>query len=318
MGSAFVFLTPATFAEVLPAPGCRLQPALAPQKMAKGRGIRGEGGSGGRSGLGAVTPPAPPPGLWARPRRRPPPHGRCARRRGAPGPRLGPRALRAPTHLRRRRRSAARGAGRLLPPARGGGSGRRGGGCRGGAHHLGRVAGSSGAAARTCEPLGRPGAASRAPRPARPPLPLRSCLRLPPGLRRSLPAGRVSGPSAEDPPPGAALRLLRRLRRRRLLPASRPPGRPRGARGLGPARESRRARGRRRAGRSPGAPTPAGTHAPQGERRGPGSGRRGRRVDGRLAGDCKDQQQQSQPSFIELLLSAKQTADGINAFVQRL
>lgn len=190
-----------------------------------------------------------------------PPHSRCARRRGGSPPLARPPALRAPTHLRRRRRrSAARGAGHHLPPARGGGSGRPGGGCRGGAHHLGRIAGSSGAAAGECEPVGRPGAASRAHRPARPPLSLHSCLLLPPGLRRSLPAGPVSGPSAEQPPPGAALRLLRRrrrrLRRRQLLPASRPPGRPRGTRGLSPARESRRAGGEETRGSILGSPDP--------------------------------------------------------------
>lgn len=61
-------------------------------------------------------------------------------------------------------------------------------------------------------------------------------------LRRWLPAGPVSGLSAEDPPPGAALRLLRRrrMRRRPLLPASRPPRRPRGTPGTSPAGEARR------------------------------------------------------------------------------
>lgn len=82
---------------------------------------------------------------------------------------------------------------------------------------------------------GRPGAASRAhpaARPSPPPPP-------PVGPPPLAPAGPVSGPSAEDRQPGAALRLLRRMRRRRLLPASRPPWRPLGTVGLSPAGEVR-------------------------------------------------------------------------------
>lgn len=226
--------------------------------MANDRGIRGEGDSSGRSGLGAATPLAPPPGLWARPRR-PPPCAQqvCAPEGGSP-PSARPPGARGPDSPAAAAALSCAGRGAPSPPGAGRrlwAPGRRLPGRRAPSR---AVAGSSGAAAGACEPVGRPGAASRAHRPTRPPLPLRSCLRLPPGLRRSLPAGPVSGPSAEDPPPGAALRLLRRrrLRRRQLLPASRPPGRPRGARGLSPARESRRAGGEETRGSIPGCPDP--------------------------------------------------------------
>lgn len=97
---------------------------------------------------------------------------------------------------------------------------------------------AGGAARRDAVRVGRSGAASRAHPPARPSPP--PCSPTPRAGPQSLaPAGPVSGQSAEDPPPGAALRLLRRMRRRLLLPASRPPWRPPGTLGPSPAGEAR-------------------------------------------------------------------------------
>ena len=269
MGSAFVFPTAVTFAEVLPAPGApgvQAVAALSAPKDDNRLESKGREAVAGERGWERRHPPPRPdagallgsPSATAgvRVAGGSSPSGRARPLQGSPGwgyPAAPPSAppspaRRAPTHLRRAGggggSSAARGAGSHLPRARGGGSGRRGGGCRDGAEHLGRFTGSSGAAAgrgaaEGCGPVGAPGAASRAHRPARPSL----LLLLWPGLRRSLPAGPVSGLSAEDPPPGAALRLLRRrrrMRRRLLLPASRQPWRPRGTRRPSSAGEARR------------------------------------------------------------------------------
>ncbi|XP_053452442.1 translation initiation factor IF-2-like [Nycticebus coucang] len=158
----------------------------------------------------------------------------CAAEGAAGVGRAGPCPVPVPTHLRWRRRSAARGAGSPLPGAQGCGSGRRGGGCRGGAHHLGRVAGWSGTAAGGAgrgggkRPCGGAASCGRGHR-RRDPLAcwssssgwdLASRPRVTTGWTRF-------GLSAEDRPPGAALRLLRRWRRRmRRLPAPGPPPSP--------------------------------------------------------------------------------------------
>jgi hypothetical protein len=67
LGSAFVFPTPITFAEVLPAPsasGHRRQPPPAPHKDDNRHRSPGEGGSGGRrAGQRTQTPPRPPGAL---------------------------------------------------------------------------------------------------------------------------------------------------------------------------------------------------------------------------------------------------------------
>lgn len=256
-GSAFVFPTPVTFAEVQPAsgaPGVRAVAFPSTPKDDNRLGSRGEGEGGGRAGLGAETPT---PALAPSPSSETPSQTAGVRAGGGLPARWGsqggaPRrpAQRAPSQRARPRLTCSgRGGGAQLRGVRGAISPGRGaeapdagaaavapartisgkspiprGLRRGGAQR--RDAGWWGGREQRSERTGRRD--------------LLSSSFSGPGLRRSLPAGPVSGLSAEDPPPGAALRLLRRRRRRRmrrqpLLPASRQPWLPPGPRGPSPA-----------------------------------------------------------------------------------
>lgn len=230
---------------------------------AEGREARREGGSDGRAGLGTETPTPARPGSSASeapfPRQQV-----CARRRGALRPQARPPQGKAWVGLLGRPRRAppprapgpdspaAGGAGVQLRGARGAISPRRGAAARGaGAAAVGasRTISGGSLAPRGLRRAGR-GRGMRAdwgdPQ-RRTERTLRgdlsSCSSTTGCLRRWLPAGPASGLSAEHPPPGAALRLLRRRRMRRqpLLPASRPPRRPRGTPGTSLAGEARRA-----------------------------------------------------------------------------
>lgn len=144
LGQRLCFPDSSSFAGAAPRRGAGCSRPWHPKKMAKGQESE-EGGGGRPSGLGQAFS-APPPGSGRVPRRRPHPMQQVCAPAGGARPRLGPRRS-SPTHLQRRRRSAARGArGAPSPRRQGSGSGLRGG-CRGGAHHLRRVTGSSGAAA---------------------------------------------------------------------------------------------------------------------------------------------------------------------------
>lgn len=119
------------------------------------------------------------------------------------------------------------GSGEPCPPRAGQRLGTPGRRLPGGAHHRQRVAGSPGAAAggrgaaKGCGPGGATGSGEPSAPLARPPPPP-PCFPTPDARPLPLaPAGPVSGLSVEDPPPGASLRLLRRMRRWLLLPASR-------------------------------------------------------------------------------------------------